>query len=159
MNDNEFVNIVSRKLEELSLKERELQASLTRVAEDRRKYQAALDIWSKEMVTEGGEFESRLGTSSLTDEELALMSIPQAIEKLLEITPSHRMKTSEIARRLRVAGTTTAKKANTAYSITHKTLNRRTDVFKQVGTGEWGLVINEAASVGVEQPFVGASAT
>lgn len=140
MEDNDFVNIVRRKLEELSLQERELRAKLTKVEESRSKYQAALDIWGEEMVAEGGEFESHLGTNGVSDEELASLNIPQAIEKLLDFAPGHRMRTSDIARRLRVSGTTTAKKANTAYSITHKTLNRRADVFQQVGIGEWGLV-------------------
>ena len=135
----DFVKRVQRKLEELSLKERELQANLDEVQNTRSRYEAALDIWGKEM-TNGVVPESPTVTGDVPDEQLAGLTMPEAIRVLLERATDHRMRTSDLARRLRMAGTTKAKRTNTAYSIVFKTLKRRDDLFYAVGTGMWGLV-------------------
>lgn len=137
MSELEFISRVQRKIQELAVKQRELQVEIHDLEQERGRYAAALAVWGKEMGSEA-HIQAQTSPDGIP-EELAGRKIPEAIEILLEADPSHQMFTTDIVTRLRMAGVTKAKGTG-AYSSAFKTLGRRSDLFYEVEKGKWGLV-------------------
>lgn len=131
---NGFLGRVRKKLEDLNLKETELQEQLATVTAARDRYEAAWEIYRQEM-NEGAVTEDA-PPGRLTDEELAGMKIADAAMALLK-EAGGKIRMADLVRRLRRAGTTKAKGTG-AYSSVLKTLQRTSGV-EQIGRGMWAL--------------------
>jgi hypothetical protein len=132
-----FLERVAKKLEDLGLRETELQQQLEAITEERTRYEAAWRVYQEEMKDQAGA-EPVPAPGRLGDDTLAGMTIADASAAILREAGGE-MKLTDLIRRLRHAGTTKAK-GTSAYSSVLKTMQRSSDRFYQIRRGQWGLV-------------------
>ena len=129
----EFEKRVQKKIDELMIAEREATEALEKVRDEKGRYLSAMTVWRQEMKTKAP---SMNGASA--ENSFAGMAIADAAERIMRESGG-KMRTADLARRLKLVGVTKAK-GNGAYSSVLKTLQRKTDVFRERGTGTFELV-------------------
>jgi len=136
MIEADFVSKVQEKLRDIGIKERDLQAQLNQLEQERAQYEAALSVWSREMDN-NSQPAVPVRANMVYDDELRDLTIAKASELVMERFGGY-AKVADLARMLRTAGVTTAKGTG-AYSGVLKTLQRSPDMFYEIETGKWGL--------------------
>ncbi|MGD0765389.1 MAG: hypothetical protein ABR978_03710 [Dehalococcoidia bacterium] len=137
MTEADFVSKVREKLQDIGIKERDLQSQLGQLEQERAQYEAALSVWSKEMDN-GSKPAVSTRSEIIGNDELQSLTIAKAAELVMDRFGG-RAKVTDLTRMLRTAGTTTAKGTG-AYSAVLKTLQRNPAMFYEIETGKWGLV-------------------
>jgi len=145
MTEADFVGKVREKLQDIGIKERDLQNQLEQLKQERTQYQAALSVWSKEMDN-GSKPAVSANPEIIRDDELRGLTIAKAAELVMERFGG-RAKVTDLARMLRTAGITTAKGTG-AYSTVLKTLQRNPTMFYEIETGRWGLARGRPSAIG-----------
>jgi len=136
MTEADFVSKVREKLQDIGIKERDLQNQLDQIKQERTQYEAALSVWSKEMDN-GSKPAVSARAEIIRVEELQGLTIAKAAELVMGRFGG-RAKVTDLTRMLRTAGVTAAKGTG-AYSAVLKTLQRNPTMFYEIETGKWGL--------------------